>query len=196
MGDRRPLLSVGGPQTLCLPPVQSTFKDPAEGSAGGSRSSPSRAPLASEAVVYPLVFSCSGDSEKPSQDPGSSASIDFPLPSCKRKPPTSHSLAFFRQRSQEAGLSQRAADFAASSLRPSTRVTYDSRLAGFYDWCDMSSSDPSSAAVGCVSGFSLALVDKYLYFATIRDYRSAIASSHKGFPDGTTGFNSLYISKL
>ena len=84
MGDRRPLLSVGGPQTLCLPPVQSTFKDPAEGSAGGSRSSPSRAPLASEAVVSPLVISCSGDSEKPSQDPGSSASIDFPLPSCKR----------------------------------------------------------------------------------------------------------------
>ena len=40
------------------------------------------------------------------------------------------------------------------------------------------------------------MFDKNLSTATIRGYRSAIASSHKGFPDGTTVSNSLYISKL
>jgi len=112
------------------------------------------------------------------------------------KQSTSHSLAYFRQRSQEAGLSQRATEFAAGSFRTSTRTTYDSRLAGFHDWCAKSSTDPSTASLGCISDFLVSLFDKNLAVATIRGYRSAIASSHRGFLDGSTVSDSVYISRI
>ena len=167
------------------PSVVSSFQEPL--------CSPS---VTSETVVSPLVTTVSGSSEQPAQVLGPHPPSDLPLPPCKRKSLTSHSLAFFRQRGQEAGLSQRAADFAASSFRASTRVTYDSRLAGVIDWCSKSSTDPSSASLGCVADFLISLFDRNLALATIRGYRSAIASSHRGFQDGSTVTNSLYISRL
>ena len=40
------------------------------------------------------------------------------------------------------------------------------------------------------------MFDKNLALSTIRGYRSAIGSSHRGFPDGTSVTSSLYISRL
>ena len=163
--------------------------------ATGGSSSESCSSLTAETVVSPVI-SVNELPEEVSLGSGHVSPPGVPLSADGHRPSASFSSDFFRLRGQEAGLSQRAADFAASSLRASTRTTYDSRLAGFIEWCSRSSTDPSSASLGCIADFLLSLFDKDLSISTIRGYRSAIASSHRGFADGSTVSNSLFISKL
>ena len=105
-------------------------------------------------------------------------------------------MAHFRKRAKEAGLSERAASVAAKFLRSSTRGTYNSRLQRFYSWCDEDKVDPSSAPLGKITDFLLMLFDEGLSISSIREYRSAIAAIHIGFDNGETVSNSLYISRL
>ena len=90
----------------------------------------------------------------------------------------------------------RAADFATFSLGSSTRCTYDARLAVFFKWCAQSSSDPSTASLWCIADFLISIFDRNWSLPTIRGYRSAIASFHAGFPDGSTVSISPFISRL
>ena len=56
--------------------------------------------------------------------------------------------------------------------------------------------DPTEASVGLICDFFLSLFDRNLSLATIRGYRSAIGSIHKGFPDGSVVSNAGVLSKL
>ena len=105
---------------------------------------------------------------------------------------TSYSLAAFRSAGREAGLSVRAADLAAKCLRLSSRATYDSRLVTFYQWCHGLEADPYHASLTCVADFLISLCDRNKSVATIRLYRSAIASIHRGFADGSTVSTSVH----
>ena len=109
---------------------------------------------------------------------------------------SSFSMASFRQQGEEAGLSQRAAQFAAEAFRQSTRDTYDSRLAPFREWCSKIPCDPSSAPLGAVADFLISRFDKGLTVVTLRSYRSAIASCHRGFSDGSSVSNSKFLTRL
>ena len=84
-----------------------------------------------------LAFFIGGSSEESAQDPGHPSPTDFSNPSCKSKSFASHSLAYFRQRGQEAGLSQRAAEFAA--IPSGHRL----ELLTIPDWLDSSTGVPS-----------------------------------------------------
>ena len=64
----------------------------------------------------------------------------------------------------------------------------------FRKWCDSSSCDPRSASLGCIADFFISLFDKNLSLSSIRGYRSAIASVHKGFSNGSTVSNSLFLT--
>ena len=83
-------------------------------------------------------------------------------------------LAAFRKRGQDAGLSARAADFAAQSLRPSSRCTYDARLADFLKWCAQFWCDQYTASLGRIADFLVSLFGRNGFVPTIRGYRSAL----------------------
>ena len=156
-------------------------------------SSPS---VAKQAVVPSAVISVSGISKTAAGVTGPSLSASVSSASSAPGLAASYALASLRESGQQAGLSERAATFTAESLRLSTRCTYDSRLAGFRKWCTSKACDPRSASLGCVADFFLSLFDKNLSIATIRGYRSAIASVHKGFSNGSTVSNSPFLTRL
>ena len=97
---------------------------------------------------------------------------------------------------RQAGFSERAADLIGRSHRDSTRQCYNSRLAGFCEWCRTRGVNPRSAPVSAVADFLVAQFDKGRALSTVRGYRSAIAAVHRGFADGSTVSNSLELSRL
>ena len=104
-------------------------------------------------------------------------------PAAGRPPPDC--LAIVREAGAQAGLSERAAAFVACSRRESTLEAYNSRLAGFFSWCESHGVDPRSAPLTEVADFLIALFDKGRSISTIRGYRSATAANLTGFADGS-----------
>ena len=109
---------------------------------------------------------------------------------------TSHTLAAFREKGKQAGLSARATEFAAEALGESTRASYDSKLECSFKWCNDLPCDPYSASLGQIADFLVFLFDKGLAISTIRVYRSAIASCHMGFQDGSSISGSSVLTNL
>ena len=85
---------------------------------------------------------------------------------------------------------------AAAARRPSTLRTYDSRLARFGEWCAEKAVAPRTASLARVSEFLMALFNEGKQVNTIKNYRSAIAAVHGGFPDGTSVSSSQVIQQL
>ena len=52
------------------------------------------------------------------------------------------------------------------------------------------------ASLTCVADFLIYLFDRDKSLATIKSYRSAIASIHRGFPDGSTVSTLVHLSRL
>ena len=105
-------------------------------------------------------------------------------------------LAAFRSQAKEAGLSDRAADFTAGALRDSSCVTYNSKLECFARWCEVRHCCPTSAFLGQLADFFISLFDKGLSVSTLCLYRSAFASCHSVFQDGSSFPSSLSLSRL
>ncbi|XP_071484026.1 uncharacterized protein [Diadema antillarum] len=127
-----------------------------------------------------------GEPEAPSRSPrsNSAAGVGSSASPTELTPPDC--LALIRESGTQAGLSERAASLVARSRRESTREAYNSRLAGYYSWCQSHGVDPRSAPLRDVADFLVSLFDKGLTISTIRGYRSAIAAVHTGFEDGST----------
>ena len=119
----------------------------------------------------------------PSARPDSAADIADSAPTAERAAPDC--VAIIRRTGTQAGLSDRAAALVASSRHISTCETYNSRLAGFFHWCESHGVDPRSAPIHHIADFLIALFDKGRTISTIKGHRSAIAAIHSGFADGT-----------
>ena len=63
-------------------------------------------------------------------------------------------------------------------------------------WCSNLQVDPYHAPLKCVADFLLSLFDQGKSLNTIMSYRSAIASVHRGFSDGSTVSSSKHLSRL
>ena len=109
---------------------------------------------------------------------------------------SSLTFAAFREKGKQVGLSARATEFSAEALRESTQASYDSKLECFFKWCNDIPCDPSSASLGQIADFLVYLFDKGLAISTIRSYRSALASCHKGFQDGSSISGSSVLTRL
>ena len=66
----------------------------------------------------------------------------------------------------------------------------------FREWRAKIPCDPTTASLGVVADFLISLFDKGLARATLRSYRSAIASCHRGFSDGSSVTNSQFLTRL
>ena len=110
--------------------------------------------------------------------------------------PTSYCLEVVRDSLRAQGLPEDIASLAAGSRRPSTFRTYDSRLSRFRKWCSENQASPTSASLEQVSRFFKCLFDQGRQVSTIKNYRSAIAAVHKGFPDGSSMGNNPILAQL
>jgi hypothetical protein len=95
-------------------------------------------------------------------------------------------LEIVRQRGRDEGFSERSSELIAKGRRESTLRTYSQRLAPYYQWCKERDLSPSRASVTNVADFLSEKFDASLQSSTIRNYKSAILSIHRGFADGTT----------
>ena len=100
-------------------------------------------------------------------------------------PPTIDCMAVIRSQRQERGFSQRSSTLIARGRRPSTLRTYSQRLGPFYRWCAERSISPTRASIAQVAEFLTNRFDSGLKPGTVRNYKSAIMSVHKGFVDGS-----------
>ena len=97
---------------------------------------------------------------------------------------------------QEAGLSPDAIGIAIRARRASTVSSYDSRLGKFFGWAREADVNPMEASIGYISDFLMYLFNSGLQVVTIKHYRSAISSIHRGFTDGSTVGTNEAISCL
>ena len=115
-----------------------------------------------------------------SEDPG-------PSPDC---------MEIVRNSLRAQGIPEDIAFMAASARRPATIRTYNSRLAKFGGWCTDHATSPTEASVVQVSQFLMSLFEEGKQVNTIKNYRSAIAAVHRGFPDGSTMGTNRVLSQL
>ena len=194
--NRRSVVSLDGPSTFRVSSLHFSPQDLGQDSPGRSRPSPGSSVLASETLVSSSPEAVGGPSEDvaSTEGPGGATHVFDSSPQGRKS--SSFSMASFRQQGEEAGLSQRAAQFAAAAFRQSTRDTYDSRLAPFREWCSKIPCDPSLAPLWAVADFLISRFDKGLTVVTLRSYRSAIASCHRGFSDGSSVSKSKFLTRL
>ena len=194
--DRRAVVSVDESSSVRVSSFLSSPQDLGQDCSGRSGPSPGCPVLASETLVSSSPSSLGRSSKGVASSKGPSGTTPVSDSSSQSRKSSSFSMASLRQQGEEAGLSQRAAQFSAEALRQSTRDTYDSRLEGFREWCAKIPCDPTSASLGVVADFLISLFDKGLALATLRSYRSAIASCHRGFHDGSSLTNSPFLTRL
>ena len=196
MGGGRTLLPVVRSSTVCLPTLFDSSHSSGEDRSGRSRRGSGGPLLASETMVPKVVVSSGGTSQTSPSSEGPCLSTHVSSASSKAGESSSLTLAAFREKGKQAGLSARATEFSAEALRESTRASYDCKLECFFKWCNDIPCDPSSASLGQVADFLVYLFDKGLAISTIRSYRSAIASCHKGFQDGSSISGSSVLTRL
>ena len=113
----------------------------------------------------------------------------------RQNPPVS-CLASIRHKLRSEGLSEEAVGIAAAARRPSTLHVYNSRVHRFQRWARETGINPLEASVGQVADFLMSLFNEGKQVRTIKNYRSAIASVHSGFQDGSTLSNNDTINSL
>ena len=149
----RTLLPVVRPSTVRLPTLFDPPHSLGEDRPGGSGRGSGGPLLASETMFLKLLSLLGGTSQSSSSVEGPCLPTHVSSSASETRKPPSHTLAAFREKGKQAGLSDRAADFTAEALRESTRASYDSKLELFFKWCNDFTCDPYSASLGQVADF-------------------------------------------
>ena len=132
----RTLLPVVRSSTVCLPTLFDSSHSSGEDRSGRSRRGSGGPHLASETMVPEVVVSSGGTSQTSPSSEGPCLSTHVSSASSKAGESSSLTLAAFREKGKQAGLSARATEFSAEALRESTRASYDSKLECFFKWCN------------------------------------------------------------
>ena len=164
----RTLLPMVRPSTVRLPTLFDPPHSLGEDRPGRSGRGSGGPLLASETMVPEVVIASGGTTQSSPSVEGPCLPTHVSSAASETRKPTSHTLAAFREKGKQAGLSARAAEFTAEALRESTRASYDSKLELFFKWCNDFTCDPYSASLGQVADFLVFLFDKGLAISTIR----------------------------
>ena len=181
----RSVSELGGNVGVCLPSDLTTTKSSGEGGSRRMLHSSRGSLLAKTRVVSTNGGLACGSSQAtpPTTRPAQSGGSREPT---AHRAPTVDCMAIIRHRCQEKGFSERTAELVASGRRQSTLTTYSKRLAPYYEWCNERDLDPTRATVSNISQFLTEKFDSGLQSATVRNYKSAIMSIHKGYEDGSS----------
>ncbi len=105
-------------------------------------------------------------------------------------------LDLISQRFQAEGLSKQTADLAARGRRESTLRIYSARVRPYFSWCREREISPTRAPIADVAEFLKSRFDLGLETSTVKGYKSAIQSIHRGAPDGSSIADSKVIHFL
>ncbi|KAJ8025959.1 Ribonuclease H2 subunit A [Holothuria leucospilota] len=197
LGDRCPDSRLGRHVGIRLPSLASTTESAAQTSSI-QNGNVVDSPILAETTLVPSHSQPSCGSTLPvSERPPSPLTSQGQDSSSRPTVPKANCLEIVNKRLLSKGLSRRSADLAAGARRRSTITTYDSRLEKFFDWAEHHSVDPLEAPVNALCSFFVSLFDEGKQVSTIKIYRSAIASVHSGFSDGSTvGSNQTILTLL
>ena len=183
------LVSMDGTSGVRLPTMESCAQSPGNPPTGGGNHDISGTVLADAAVVPGALGASDRQTvsvpcieNSPHSEKGAAL-----VP--RQGQPASFCLENIRRNFQAEGVSPQVAELAAASRRNATIRTYDSRLARFRSWAGENSCHPMDASVDQVAAFLVLLYEEGKQVSTVKNYRSAIASIHKGFDDNTYGGN-------
>lgn len=109
--------------------------------------------VAQEAVVSGASEPSGSSPKVVANPPGRDQATSLPEETQEPDNPAPVCMAIVGKDSRDSGLSDRAADFIALSLRDSTRESYDSRLGGFFAWCKELSINPRRAPLNKMADF-------------------------------------------
>ena len=151
--DRRVVVSLDGSSPVRVSSLLSSPQDLGLGCPGRSGPTPGCSVLASEALVSSTPSALDRSSTGVASSKGPNGTTPVSDASSQGRKSSSFSMASLRQQGEDAGLSQRAAQFSTEALRQSTRDTYDSRLVVFREWCAKIPCDPTTASLGVVADF-------------------------------------------
>ncbi|KAJ8024145.1 hypothetical protein HOLleu_36791 [Holothuria leucospilota] len=197
LGDRCSDSRLGRHVGIRLPSLASTTESAAQTSSI-QNGNVVDSPILAETTLVSSHSQPSGGSTLPvSERPPSPLTSQGQDSSSRPTVPKANCLEIVNKRLLSKGLSRRSADLAAGARRRSTITTYDSRLEKFFDWAEHHSVDPLEAPVNALCSFFVSLFDEGKQVSTIKNYRSAIASVHSGFSDGSTvGSNQTILTLL
>ncbi|PIK43356.1 hypothetical protein BSL78_19788 [Apostichopus japonicus] len=185
MGVGRVLNQLGGGWRRTSPPLPHT-ESAAQTEPILDKATVNRALLAGKTVVPDFSRPSSSNPTQSSRltplselgpGPSQSTSPTVPEPDC---------VAVVRARFRASGSPSDAAAMPASARRPSTVHTYNSRLARFFEWCSRLQIRPDTTSPAQLADFCMLLFEEGKQPNTIRNYRSAIATIHSGFPVGSS----------
>ena len=150
----RLLVPLGRHTGLRLSADSSHPSDPPQDS-GGQGINIFHSPMVAQEAVVSGASEPSGSSPKVvANPPGRDQATSLPEETQEPDNPAPVCMAIVGKDSRDSGLSDRAADFIALSLRDSTRESYDSRLGGFFAWCKELSINPRRAPLNKMADFS------------------------------------------
>ena len=126
----RIFLSLGKHSGVCVPPDSPHSSCPPQDTGGQDDGSVDSPLVAQEALVSGIGESTGSTAQFPTGSSGCNQAAVIPHAAQEPDTVAPNCVAIVGQESRDAGLSERAAEFIAHSLRESTRESYDSRLAG------------------------------------------------------------------
>ena len=126
----RIFLSLGKHSGVCVPPDSPHSSCPPQDTGGQDDGSVDSPLVAQEALVSGIGESTGSTAQIPTGSSGCNQAAVIPHAAQEPDTVAPNCVAIVGQESRDAGLSERAAEFIAHSLRESTRESYDSRLAG------------------------------------------------------------------
>ena len=179
---------------ICLPPNLPDSSGFGESGGGAVSPAPDSSVVASSTLVSSPAVVGGGPTEDSSDEGGPPDTGEDVVPAARES--TLDCVAADKCALRKAGLSERAAEVAAASRRPSTTRVYSSRLRHWQKWCRVRGQNPDSAAVTVVADFLAHLHDSGLQTNTVAGYRSAIGSIHQGFPDGSSVSDNPLIHRV
>ena len=198
MEGRRILLSMDGNISVRFSTMGSDRTSTITSEGNEHRDDPGSTMLAQPPLVPPPVELASGPTVPvPNGQPEATQPEERFRLAQRPKQPTSLCVENIRKRLQAEGVSPEIADFAVDARRSSTIRVYDSRLEAFFKWAAAHDVNPLEASIEQLTAFLSHLFAEGKQTRTIKNYKSAIASVHKGFADGSTlGNNQLIIQVL
>ena len=168
---------------ICFSSVSSDSALPPENSRRGMLSVSHCSSVGKPSMVSSSALSSGGSCSLPSAE-------ERPLVSASVQNVSSHStsvpssrLVAMQQRMQASGISESVARRIYSARRPSTNSLYDYRWKSWVDWCFGRKVDPFNPSVNFFGEFLISLHDKNFSPATVKGYRSAIATTLKQVSD-------------
>ena len=173
---------LGRNDSVCISTHSTSYEGPSENGDRNVSGYPDSSMLGKSTVLSSSAVTASCSSSQNSNSEGSLDPTSVPPSASETGNLQPARLAVLQRGLEEAGFSKKSAKRVCAAKRSSTQSLYNSRWNTWMDWCLEREMDPIDPTIMAVSDFLTFLFEeKKLLPASIKGYRSAIASTLKHF---------------